>query len=247
MNVINLFAGPGSGKSTTCAGVFNKLKLAGINCEMALEYAKDKVWEKSFHTLDNQIYVFGKQLHRLWRLKDQVDIIITDSPLLFSILYDKSSNDKFRELVLDQFNQFNNINYFIERDQSYNPKGRMQTMEESMQLDSRIKEILGEYNIPCTYVAEKNDKWTMFKNYMHNELGITKDDIRVWLKEAVQSQAELMLQKTFDDFDMDKFVRNHISTQMRYWTTEEVRRQVASLLADRLVILSTDTEKYNKV
>lgn len=27
---------------------------------------------------------------------------------------------------------------------------------------------------------------------------------------------------------------------------EEARRQVASLLADRLVILSTDTEKYNK-
>ena len=29
MKVINLFAGPGSGKSTTCAGVFSKLKLAG--------------------------------------------------------------------------------------------------------------------------------------------------------------------------------------------------------------------------
>lgn len=93
-------------------------------------------------------------------------------------------------------------------------------------------------------MSEKNDKWMMFKNYMHNELGITKDDIRAWLKEAVKSQAELMLQKTFDD--MDKFVRNHISTQMRYWTTEEVRRQVASLLADRLIILSTDMEKYNK-
>lgn len=95
-------------------------------------------------------------------------------------------------------------------------------------------------------MSEKNDKWMMFKNYMHNELGITKDDIRAWLKEAVKSQAELMLQKTFDDFDMDKFVRNHILTQMRYWTTEEVRRQVASLLADRLIILSTDMEKYNK-
>lgn len=95
-------------------------------------------------------------------------------------------------------------------------------------------------------MSERNDKWLMFKNYLHNELGITKDDIRAWLKEAVQSQAELMLQKTFDDFDMDKFVRNHILTQMRYWTTDEVRRQVASLLADRLVILSTDTEKYNK-
>ena len=95
-------------------------------------------------------------------------------------------------------------------------------------------------------MSERNDKWLMFKNYLNNELGITKDDIRAWLKEAVQSLAELMLQKTFDDFDMDKFVRNHILTQMRYWTTDEVRRQVASLLADRLVILSTDTEKYNK-
>ena len=27
-------------------------------------------------------------------------------------------------------------------------------------------------------MASKNDKWSMFKNYMHNELGITKEDIR---------------------------------------------------------------------
>ena len=53
-------------------------------------------------------------------------------------------------------------------------------------------------------MSERNDKWLMFKNYLHNELGITKDDIRAWLKEAVQSQAELMFQKTFDDFDMPK-------------------------------------------
>ncbi len=75
--------------------------------------------------------------------------------------------------------------------------------------------------------------------------GITKDDIRAWLKEAVQSQAELMLKKTFDDFDMDTFVRRHIETQMRYWTTDSVRHQVANLLADRLVILSEDNEKIN--
>ena len=29
----------------------------------------------------------------------------------------------------------------------------------------------------------------MFKNYMHNELGITKDDIRAWIKEAVHEEA----------------------------------------------------------
>ena len=43
MIVVNLFAGPGSGKSTTCAGLFSKLKLAGIYCEMVLEYAKELV------------------------------------------------------------------------------------------------------------------------------------------------------------------------------------------------------------
>nr|DAE52051.1 MAG TPA: MutS-like protein [Bacteriophage sp.] len=152
MKVINLFAGPGSGKSTTCAGVFSKLKLAGINCEMALEYAKDKVWEQSFHTLDNQIYIFGKQLHRLWRLKDQVDLVITDSPLLFSIIYDKTCNEKFRDLVLDQFNQFENINYFITRGNTYNPKGRMQTLEESIDLDCRIASLLDSNNIPFNFV-----------------------------------------------------------------------------------------------
>lgn len=96
-------------------------------------------------------------------------------------------------------------------------------------------------------MAEKNDKWLMFKNYMHNELGITKDDIRAWIKEAVQSQAELMVKKTFDDFDMNTFVKRHIETQMRYWTTDEVKRQAALLLASRLIVLSTGNEKYNKL
>ena len=81
MIIINLFAGPGSGKSTTCAGLFSKLKLAGINCEMVLEYAKELVWENNLETLDDQIYIFAEQLHRINRLKNKVDVIITD--LLF--------------------------------------------------------------------------------------------------------------------------------------------------------------------
>lgn len=156
MIVVNLFAGPGSGKSTTCAGVFSNLKLSGINCEMALEYAKDKVWENSLKVLEDQIYVFGKQLHRMWRLKDQVDVIITDSPLLLSILYDSSRNINLKNLVLDQFNSYNNINYFIKRGKDYNPKGRTQTEEEAKEKDEEILKLLNVFDIKYSTVSRNN-------------------------------------------------------------------------------------------
>ena len=41
--VVNLIAGPCSGKSTIAAGLFHKLKKQGIEAEMSLEFAKDKV------------------------------------------------------------------------------------------------------------------------------------------------------------------------------------------------------------
>ena len=39
--VINLFSGSRVGKSTTAAMVFAKLKMNGVDCEMALEFAKE--------------------------------------------------------------------------------------------------------------------------------------------------------------------------------------------------------------
>ena len=166
MIVVNLFAGPGSGKSTTCAGVFAKLKLAGVNCEMALEYAKDKVWEESYKILDDQIYVFGKQLHRIFRLKDKVDVVITDSPLPLSIYYDKSENPYFSKLVMNQFNQFENINFFIDRDNTYNTKGRMQTLEEAKAIDVAIYSLLNENNIPYYEVPKETAVEEIFNEIM---------------------------------------------------------------------------------
>ena len=154
--IINLFAGPGSGKSTTCAGLFSKLKLAGINCEMALEYAKELVWENNLETLDDQIYVFAQQLHRINILKDKVDVIITDSPLLLSIIYDKSKNKIFKKLVKEQFNNFDNLNYYVRRNSIYNPKGRLETIDEAVDKDVEILELLDDNHISYRSV-DKND------------------------------------------------------------------------------------------
>ncbi len=140
--VINLFGGPGTGKSTTAAGVFHHLKLLGVNCEMALEYAKDKVWEDSAHVLDNQLYVFGKQFHRIWRLLGKVDIIVTDSPVLLSILYYEDKNPFFPEMVVFEHSRLNNLDVLLGRVKKYNPAGRLQTEEKARALDDKIKGIL---------------------------------------------------------------------------------------------------------
>lgn len=146
--VINLIGGPGSGKSTIASGLFYSLKKNGIDCEMALEFAKDKVWEESYRTLDDQIYVFGKQYHRLWKLLGKVDVIITDSPLILSAIYNKEQSDYFEDFIIEQFKKFNNKVYFIERNPSqYQENGRMQNLEEAIEIDEKILDILKRNNI----------------------------------------------------------------------------------------------------
>ena len=140
--VINLIGGPGTGKSTIAAGLFHELKKQGVNCELALEFAKDKVYEESFKTMDDQIYVFAKQYHKQWRLKGKVDVIITDSPLLISLHYMKEKSKYFNDLVIEQYNKFDNMLYFLHREGNYQTEGRMQTEDEAKLIDLSIKHIL---------------------------------------------------------------------------------------------------------
>ena len=151
--VINLFSGPGVGKSPTAAMVFAKLKMNGVDCEMALEFAKEKVWEESFKTMDDQIYIFGKQLHKIWRLNNKVQVIICDSPLPNSIVYDKEDSEPFHALVLEQFDKFNNRNFFIKRGTDYVENGRLQTLEEARKIDEKVLSILTENHIPYTTLS----------------------------------------------------------------------------------------------
>jgi len=113
---INLFAGPSAGKSTSAAAVFSLLKMHDVNAELFTEFAKDLTWEKRHRTLDNQYYIWGKQYHKMWRVKDQVDVLITDSPLLLGIIYGDQKPVCFKDTVLHSFSEkFDNMNYFLMR------------------------------------------------------------------------------------------------------------------------------------
>lgn len=145
--VINLIGGPGCGKSTIAAGVFNRLKKRGVECELVTEFAKDKVWDESYKILSDQIYVFGKQQHRIYRLNDKVDIAITDSPLPLSIIYDQSKSPELKSLVLKVFKEYENHNFYIMRNVDYVEEGRCQNEEEAKGVDKECLKLLDDEGI----------------------------------------------------------------------------------------------------
>ncbi len=145
--VVNLFAGPGAGKSTTAAGIFFQLKLAGIDCELVREYAKDVVWEGRSTLLDDegQFYIFAKQRKRMLDIRNKVDVIVTDSPLLLSRIYGANLSQSFHDLVGEEFERFDNINFFVERTKPYNPNGRLQDEAGAREIDNQIRELIAYY------------------------------------------------------------------------------------------------------
>jgi len=148
MKVINFFGGPGIGKSTSAAKKFYDMKQEGKNVELITEYAKDMVWENRNNILDDQLYLFAKQHRKLERLRDVVDYVIVDSPLIMSMVYIKDDYYKnLKPLIYEAWNSFDNANILLKREKEYNPIGRLQTELEAIQKDLEIKNLLDEYNI----------------------------------------------------------------------------------------------------
>jgi deoxyadenosine/deoxycytidine kinase len=160
--VVNLTGAPGAGKSTGAATIFAELKKAGINAELVTEFAKDKTWEHNITALGCQEYVFGKQSYRLCRCRDDVDVIVTDSPLPLGLIYNNNPalDHHFTAVVLNVFNTYENINFFINRVKPYNPKGRNQTAEESDQISFRIKDLYKNLNIGYTEINGDTEGYT---------------------------------------------------------------------------------------
>ena len=147
--IVNFFGGPGVGKSTLASGTFFHLKQKRIKCELVTEYAKTLTWENRHSTLQCQPYVFGKQLYSLEILIDQVDVIITDSPICLSLFYKADRYPpSFAQCVIDIFNKFHNINYYISRaEDQYDDVGRLSSISLAKNIDEKILTFLDEFYI----------------------------------------------------------------------------------------------------
>ena len=144
--VINLYSGPGSGKSTTAAMVFAKLKMAGVNCELAREWFKNAVWENRGESLiGDQLYIFAKHNRGFERLYGKVDVIVTDCPLLLSYYYSRDTN--ILNVINEMRTKADQVDIFLNRKKPYNPSGRFQTENEAKDMDGEIRDMLVSLNI----------------------------------------------------------------------------------------------------
>ena len=149
MLVVNLFGVPGAGKSTGAAYVFSKLKMKGINAELVTEFAKDMVWDENRKVLMNQEHIFGSQSYRLDRLRDKVDVVVTDCPLFLTAFYNKSPvlGKEFNTVVKKVFNTYDNMNFFIFQLRDFNQAGRIHTKTEALNMQEPLLKMLDEYHI----------------------------------------------------------------------------------------------------
>lgn len=145
--LVNLYAGPGAGKSSGAAYIFAKLKMAGIDSEYVSEYAKDRVWQEDQFPLKHcQLYVTGKQCLKVARLLGKVDIIVTDSPIAIGAMY--TDEKPYQDVCIYEAKKYQNtFNIFINRQKKYNPNGRNQTEDEAKEIDKKILDFLNENKI----------------------------------------------------------------------------------------------------
>lgn len=168
--VINLFGGPGIGKSTLSSGLFYEMKNMGLNVELVQEYVKKWAWQGKSPGPFDQIYLLGKQANSEYSLYGKVDFIITDSPILLYPFYEQYYNDfdldkciiqevAFKFIDKATNNGIKHYNFILERFKPYNPEGRFQKDErEALEIDQLIKDFIVDNQINYTVVTEPDSK-----------------------------------------------------------------------------------------
>ena len=154
--VVNLYGGPGTGKSTTAAWLFAQLKLAGLNAELVREVAKEWCWSgRTIHEAD-QHTILDAQIERERMLYGQVDVIVTDSPLPVNAFYARKycSEQTARTCEArvrrerEYFTQIKHVDYWLVRSKAYDQRGRYQTEEQALEVDREqrpyVEAFLGE-------------------------------------------------------------------------------------------------------
>lgn len=157
--LINLFGGPGIGKSSIAAGITYKLKKKHISCNNPYEFPKRLAWDNNIPAISDQLYVFANQHRGIAECYNKVDYIVIDSPILFSAIYlqyytkgypAEFYGDSFHKMVIDLHRKYDSINILLDRTDEgvHNDDERFQNLEEGIAIDTLCKKVLDENGVP---------------------------------------------------------------------------------------------------
>lgn len=223
--VVNIYGGPGAGKSTTALNLVAELKKQGFHADYVSEVAKDLVYAKDFKKLDgsleNQQKIFSEQKARLDLLIGNVDVAVTDSPLLLNTVYLKENAPGYVESVFDQYSQYNNYNIVVERDLSseFEKEGRIHNLEESIEKDGEIRAMLDLNNVKYT-------------RYDRNNLTSISQDITKKINELAHSNITILTE-----------LQSQINTEgeRNQMENEELRQELHQMSNENLTASVEDT------
>lgn len=172
---ISLFAGPGSGKSTTSARLFSELKIRGYDIEHIPEYIKTWAHEGRKPVSYDQVYVFGKQLHKEDLTLRNVQLLITDSPIMLNVAFPAFYKLPFFEEVVSIARRFDreypSLNLFIERTVEYNQKGRYENHDQAKAFDEFLLGFLAE-NLALPLHKVRVDEFEKIVDLVENSINL---------------------------------------------------------------------------
>lgn len=154
--LINIYGGPGAGKSTAAAGVFYELKKLGYNCGLVTEMATELVYDEAYNIINDQLYLFAEQWHRTFRMLGKVDFIVTDSPFLLNIVYNKVNDEDFNRFIFSRIHKLDSLDFFINRSDTFSNVGRIHNLEQSKEIDKVIKNLAKENGIDLIDIEQNN-------------------------------------------------------------------------------------------
>lgn len=227
--VINGYGGPGAGKSTACLEITAALKKEGYNAEYVQEYAKELVYEKDMEMLDgspeHQYEILKEQTRRMDRLYDQVDFIVTDSPVMLNTIYNKQLTPEYESLVNELQGEYINYSFFMERDASnFEEEGRIHNLTESIEKDNEIKNMLQKNEIKYKTYNHENvneivndaiDFYEKINEGKSNEKEVVRDaeNIQITAAEAARFRMAMKGQeRALDMFMNDESIPEHIKS-----------------------------------
>jgi|GEM_PF-4420240 len=157
--VVNVFGGPGVGKSTFAAALFAALKRRHVCVELVTEVPKARIWEGRPHAIHNKVTILGDQWGRIEILLGKVDVVVCDGPVLLASVYAAPQDPPcFHDLVRWCHARPRHLDLRLERPPvAYDAYGRLESWEEALAADRRVRDLLTDISGDALWTVTDRD------------------------------------------------------------------------------------------